>query len=341
VRFSASLANDHTPAEIVEAATYLDGDRTYENLFVGDERLQRNTYALLSLAAANTDRIGLGTGVTNPYTRHPAMTAAAIATTDELSDGRAKLGLGAGSPIVLDPLSYDQSDPLGTLRDAVKVIRPLLRGERATLDRDEFGIDDAAIDCATDRDVPIYVAGRGPSILGLGGYRGDGVFAGAGCASVDGMDYAREKIRRGAEKAGRDLDDVDVVCWAFCSVADDREAALDGVTPLVAKIVEKAPLKALEAIGLDPDAARRVKELDDVSTLPTTTLTEHVPRPVVEQFAVAGTPADCRAHLQRLADSGVDHVGLLAFDNDERPALGSLKAVSESVVPDLDSDRDA
>jgi 5,10-methylenetetrahydromethanopterin reductase len=155
------------------------------------------------------------------------------------------------------------------------------------------------------------------------------------------MDYAREKIRRGAEKAGRDLDDVDVVCWAFCSVADDREAALDGVTPLVAKIVEKAPLKALEAIGLDPDAARRVKELDDVSTLPTTTLTEHVPRPVVEQFAVAGTPADCRAHLQRLADSGVDHVGLLAFDNDERPALGSLKAVSESVVPDLDSDRDA
>lgn len=333
MRFSASLGNDHTPSEVVEAARALDADDTYENLFVGDERLERNTYALLSLAAANTERIGLGPGVTNPYTRHPAVTAAAIATLDELSEGRARLGIGAGSPIVLDPLAYDQQDPVGTLRDAVKVIRPLLRGESATLDRPEFGIDDAALDCPTGRAVPVYVAGRGPSILGLGGYRGDGVFAGAGCASVAGMEYARERIREGAEKAGRSLADVDVVCWAFLSVADDRTAALEGVTPLVARIVAKTPLSALTAVGIDEADARAVKELDDVASLPAAALADHLPRSVTEQFAIAGTPSDCAAHLGRLADSGVDHVGLLAFDNPEQDAAGSLDSFSRSVVP--------
>jgi 5,10-methylenetetrahydromethanopterin reductase len=332
VTFTASLANHHTPAYIVETAKHLDAELSYDNFFIGDERLNHNTYALLSLAAHHTEDIGLGTGVTNPYTRHPAMTAAAMATLDTVSDGRAHLGLGGGSSIGLDPLGYEQDDPIGTVRDAIKAIRRLLDGDSVSMDRPEFSLDAADLDITPQSNVPVYVAGRGPHILGLGGFRGDGVLAGAGLASVEGMAYAREKIGNGAEKAGRDLDDIDIVCWAFLSVADDRDAALDGVNPLVGRIVNKAPLPALEAIGIDPDLARQVKAIDDVRELSTAELRTHIPRAVTEQFAIAGTPSECQAHVSRLRDAGVDHFGLLAFENDERVERESLSLFSEAVI---------
>ena len=334
--FTASLANHHNPTYLVDAVRRIDQDLGYDNFFVGDERLNHNPYSLLALAADNSEHLGLGTGVTNPYTRHPAMTAAAMATLDTISEGRAHLGLGGGSGIGLDPLGYDQEDPVGTLRDAIKVINSLLDGDTVTLDRPEFSVDDADLDVTPDSDVPVYVAGRGPSILGLGGFRGDGVIAGAGLASPDGMAYAREKIGNGASKAGRDLSEIDIVCWAFLSVADDRDAALDGVNPLVARIVNKTPLPALEAIGIEGDLAKQVKAIEDVRGLEAPELRDKIPRPVTEQFAVAGTPAECRARITELRESGVDHFGLLAFDNDERDELEGLSQFSDAVIDDVE-----
>jgi 5,10-methylenetetrahydromethanopterin reductase len=330
--FTASLANHHNPTYLVNAVRRIDQDLGYDNFFVGDERLNHNTYSLLALAAHNSERIGLGTGVTNPYTRHPAMTAAAMATLDTISDGRAHLGLGGGSGIGLDPLGYDQDDPVGTLRDAIKIINGLLSGDAVTLERPEFSVDNADLDVTPESDVPVYVAGRGPSILGLGGFRGDGVIAGAGLASPDGMSYAREKIRNGASKAGRDLKEIDIVCWAFLSIADDRDVALDGVNPLVARIVNKTPLPALEAIGIESELAKQVKAIEDVRALEAAKLREKIPRSVTEQFAVAGTPSECRERITKLHESGVDHFGLLAFDNNERDELEGLEQFSDAVI---------
>lgn len=330
--FTASLANHHNPSYLVDAVRRIDQDLCYDNFFIGDERLNHNTYSLLALAAHNSERIGLGTGVTNPYTRHPAMTAAAVATLDTVSEGRAHLGLGGGSGIGLDPLGYDQEDPVGTLRDAIKIINSLLDGDSVTLDRPEFSVNDADLDVTPDSDVPVYVAGRGPSILGLGGFRGDGVIAGAGLASPDGMAYAREKIGNGASKADRDLADIDIMCWAFLSIADDHDAALDGVNPLVVRIVNKTPLPALEAIGIENDLAKQVKAIDGVRELSAPELREKIPRSVTEQFAVAGTPAECRARITELHESGVDHFGLLAFGNDECDELEGLTQFSDAVI---------
>jgi len=335
VTFTASLANHHNPQYVIETVQRLDTELEYDNFFVGDERLNYDTYALLALAAHHTEDIGLGTGVTNPYTRHPALTAASIATLDTISDGRAHLGLGSGSGIGLDPMGYDQSDPIGTMRDAIEIIRGLLDGDSVTLDRPDFAVDDADLDIMPVSDVPIYVAGRGPHILGLGGFRGDGVIAGAGLASVDGMEYAHEKITDGAKKAGRDLDEIDIVCWAFLSIADDRDVALDGVNPLVGRIVNKTPMPALEAIGVDPELAKEVKALDEVRALSASELRQHIPREVTEQFAIAGTPEECRDHISRLREIGVDHFGLLAFENEQRDECENLSLFSDTVIDDI------
>lgn len=335
VTFTAGLPNEIEQEPFLEAVRRIDRNLSYENILVGDERLYHNTYSYLALAATHTERVGIGTGVTNPYTRHPAVTAAAIATIDKLSNGRAKLGLGAGSPIVLDPLGYEQDDPIGMVRDATKIIRGTLEGKEVTLSRPDFALDDAGIDVAPHSEVPVYIAGRGPGILGLGGYRGDGVIAGAGLASVDGMSYAHEQIEKGASKAGRNLEDVDVVCWAFLSIAENQAVAVDGVNPLVARIVKKAPLKALTAIGLDEEDVRHIKAMDAPHERSAADLREDIPRAVTEQFSIAGTPEDCREHVDRLQEIGVEHIGLLAFENEDHGYADNLEMFSDRVIDHL------
>lgn len=332
VDFSAALLNDGGVEEFLEIVRAVDADPGYANLFVSDERFYKNTYSLLALAARNSERIGLGTGVTNPYTRNPAFTAAAIATIDELSGGRAFLGLGAGSPMVLDPIGIEQDDPVGAVRDAVRAIRSLLDGESVTVENDAFELHDVRLDFTPERRVPVYVAGRGPQLLSLGGHVGDGVVAGAGLTSVAGMEYARERVVIGAEHGDRCADDVDLVCWAFLSIAEDREVALDAVTPLTARIVQAVPMPALEAIGVERADAEQVKELGDVDGRTAADLRESIPRPVVEQFAIAGTPAQCRDHVESLVEAGVSHVSVLPFENSENDTLGNLEAFSSGVI---------
>ncbi|MFC3959128.1 LLM class flavin-dependent oxidoreductase [Halovivax cerinus] len=332
VTVSAALLNEADRDELVSTVQTLEADTHYENVFISDERFYRNTYAQLALAGEHTDSVGLATGVTNPYTRNPAFTAAAIATIDELSDGRAFLGLGAGSPMALDPIGIDQEHAIETVRTAVDVIRRLQDGESVTTECEAFELHDVSLDVAPDRTVPIYVAGRGPQILSLGGHVGDGVIAGAGLTSVAGMEYAMERIEIGAAHGSRSVDDLDVVCWAFLSIATDRDAALDAVAPLVARIVQAVPTGTLESIGVEPDDAEAIKSLGDVDDVSPSTLRDTVSRDIVEQFSIAGTPDQCRAHVERLVDAGVDHIAVLSFANEENDTGENLRQFSDDVV---------
>jgi 5,10-methylenetetrahydromethanopterin reductase len=149
------------------------------------------------------------------------------------------------------------------------------------------------------------------------------------------MAYARDRVESGAEKAGRSVADVDVVCWAFLSIASDRDAALDAVNPLVARIVDKTPMRALTAIGVDESDATAIKDLEGVADRSAAALREHVPRAVTEQFAVAGTPEECRTHVERLRDAGVDHLGTLVFENDEHDPRETLETFSDHVTRPL------
>src|SRR5436309_12247248 len=100
----------------------------YDDFWLADERFFREVYALLALAAARTTRIRLGPCVTDPFSRHPALTAMAIATLDEISGGRAVLGIGAGVSGFAE-LGIERKKPPRAIREAIEVIRTLLRGE--------------------------------------------------------------------------------------------------------------------------------------------------------------------------------------------------------------------
>ena len=156
--------------EIAKAAEAVGCRRVW----IPDEGLAaRDCYVTLAAIAAATDRIELGPGITNGYTRHPGVTATAMATLDELSDGRAVLGVGAGGGLTLTPLAIDRDSPLRAIRDVITVGRQLWAGQ--VIDHD--GISGRFVDAKlgfTRPDIAIWIAGRGPKVMALGGELADG-----------------------------------------------------------------------------------------------------------------------------------------------------------------------
>jgi len=159
VRTGLLLLPSRPVSELVELAV---GAETlgYDDLWLADERFFREAYTVLGLIAVRTSRIRVGPGVTDPYSRHPALTAMAIATLDEISGGRAILGLGAGVS-GLRELGVDPSRSATAIREAVTLVRGLLAGQTVTLKGEVLSFTDGRLDIRAPRaDVPIYVASQ-------------------------------------------------------------------------------------------------------------------------------------------------------------------------------------
>lgn len=276
-------------------------------VWANDDRLQRDLFGVLAAIALATERVRLGPGVTNPYSRHPALVAAAIATLDELSKGRAVLGLGAGGTNHR-ALGVERAAPVRTLRDAILLIRGLLRGETVTVEGPTLTAREAVLDVAPLRAaVPIYLGARGPRMLELAGEVADAAIIG-NLATAGGWRYALARVRAGAARAGRRADAVSLTAWLYCSIADESSAALDAIRPLVAtSFVTSRPILAdlglvmpqrfaerMAAFGWSPSVAA-VREAGAL-----------LPPESLEWFGLAGTPAECRARLGRLLEEFPD-----------------------------------
>jgi 5,10-methylenetetrahydromethanopterin reductase len=138
-------------------------------IWLGDEGPARDPFAVLAAAATRTRSLRLAVGITNPYVRHPSMTAVAMMTIHELSGGRATLGLGVGGSLALGPLGITAVHPLATVRHALRTMRATIRGE-----------PDAAysppVTALTAPDLPVFVGSRGPLINRMASREADGAF---------------------------------------------------------------------------------------------------------------------------------------------------------------------
>lgn len=317
VAFGAGLPLEGPLAELLAAAE--EAERLgYAFLWANDDRLQRDPFAMLAAFALRTRALRLGPGVTNPYSRHPALIAAGVATLDELSGGRAVLGLGAGGTNHR-ALGVERRQPAVALREAVALIRTLLAGGTATVDGQVIRAREARLECPPPRpDLPIYLGARGPRILELAGEVADGVIVG-NVASAAGWRYALDRVRRGAERAGRDPSELRLVAWFSCSIADDDDLAADAVRPMVAtSLVTSRPV--LDELGVEMPGAFA----DEMERRGWRLHREHleaagrlVPDDVVRRFAVAGSPATCRRDLAELLEAlpQIDQVAIVPFAN--------------------------
>src|SRR3970040_398889 len=176
----------------------------YDGIFLGESHLTPiDSFQTLASCAMITKRLLLGIAVTNIVFRHPTVIAGAAASLNEISKGRAILGLGTGDgPVYSQGL---KATPLKQFEEGVKLIRHLVRGSPATFAPGKIGIG-----FTINRPAPIYVSAEGPKGLQLAGRSADGVILGTGF-DLRVYEWAKQKIRAGAAEAGREERDVAVI----------------------------------------------------------------------------------------------------------------------------------
>src|SRR5919197_717947 len=145
----------------------------FDRFAIADLPFHYDVVSVMTACLLRTQRLQVESLVTNPYTRDPALVAAAWATMASLSDGRAILGIGGGvesaTRVYVAPWAHERPHPASAVREAVGVYRAMWRGERVTLDGDVVHVHDATLDCPLPPRIPILVASRGPAMLRLAG----------------------------------------------------------------------------------------------------------------------------------------------------------------------------
>ncbi len=341
------LLNAEYPAQELIRLGVLAEQLGYASFWYTDVRMLRECYVGLASVAVHTKRIRLATGVTDPYSRHPAITAASIATLDELSDGRAMLGLGLGGAGFRE-LGIAKTLPVAAMRESIEVIRGLLRGEQVSLAGKVISLDQGRLQFPSRAGVPIYIATQGAQISRLAGALADGVLI-ANIVSPAALDFYLAQIANGAEQAGRSLRDLDIqVRWEIC-ISEDEGAALRTMRHrLAARLIAAYPRwDFLGPLGVRlPDAFTEIARRKD--TRRADAAAESLPMEVVDASVVAGDPARVAARIAPMlrpdvsgvtirphacAGTGVDAV-MRAFVQDVMPRLGwRLPAVDQTRAP--------
>jgi 5,10-methylenetetrahydromethanopterin reductase len=273
-----------------------------------ESRLVREATIPLAAFGAVTDRIKLGSGVVSMWTRNPAFLAATFATLDDLAPGRAILGVGAWWDPLARKVGVDRRGALGAMRELVTAVRGLLAGETVTFDGRFVHLDGVELDVVHEqrraRQVPIYIGATGMKMMELTGEIADGALLNYLVSPSYNAD-AMAALARGAEKAGRPVDDVDRPQLVVCSMDDDRQKALDGARLLVTQYLGQQP-HIMKASGV-PEAL--LDEIGRVLTWPAThdqvvEASRLVPDDIVQMITASGTPEECRAKVAEYRAAG-------------------------------------
>ena len=188
----------------------------------------------------------LGTCVTDPFARHPALTAMAIATLDEISNQRAILGVGAGIS-GFPELGIVRKKPAVAIREMIEVVRVLLKGESLDYKGDVVSFHDGKLSFKPVRaDIPIYVASNGPLGQRVTGGIADGAIM-EGCGNVEEVKAFRAILAEGAKRKGRDPVRGEGDAAPQCLRLARRQKARDGVRLGVARMLAAGRLKFMTA----------------------------------------------------------------------------------------------
>jgi 5,10-methylenetetrahydromethanopterin reductase len=286
----------------------------FELLGLGDNQsLWRDVYVSLTLAAEATSKIRLGPCVTNLVTRNVAVTTSAIATVDEVSGGRAFLGIGPGDSAVYNVGARPAR--LAEVEAGVESIRAMLSGQ-------EVGDGGHAMHVRwSDRKVPIYVAAEGPKGLAMASRVADGAFASFGLTDAD-IHAAEQHIRTSATAAGRDPHSIEVWHAARVTVGASAHEAMQRARSGMASVAHHA-LRLPRAAGGVPDnliepleelsAKYRTGEHAEVGDTFNARLVEDLGLlPYLSgRYGLVGTPAQCAQRVSELSRSGVRRLLLM------------------------------
>jgi 5,10-methylenetetrahydromethanopterin reductase len=313
---------EFVPNEPITKLSYyvkLAEDNGFEYCWITDHYNNRNVYMALTAIAAATNKIKVGPGVTNPYVRSPAVTASAMITLDEVSTGRAVLGIGPGDKATFDALGIEWTKPVSTIKKAIADMRALMSGERLE--------EGAVLAIKPSTKVPIYMGAQGPKMLETAGMISDGVLINA--SNPKDFEAAVPLIKKGADAVGRSMDEVDVAAYACMSVDKKADKAKGAASPVVAFIAAGSPPMVLERHGIDQEKVATISAALKKGDFGTAFGT--VDDTMLEAFSLYGTPDEVVEKIAALGKMGVTQIVAGSPIGPNKDA--SIKLIGKKVVP--------
>ena len=279
----------------------------FDAVWFPHDTFMHNTWVLTTAVAENTSRVEIGNVGTNPYSTDPAEIATYIATLDELSQGRAVLGLGLHTRDMVEWTGIDTADVLARTGAAVDIIRRLLRGETVIDGGPAYNWSEQCyLRFEPYRsEIPIYVAAYGPEYLALSGEIGDGSLPMMTPPESAGLMV--DAVLAGAAKAGRQPDAIDIAGCGWLSISEDGRAANEVMRKMCAYFGPYLEEEALATIGLSrTDFAEQLRlvteaRYDDAFASVTDQML---------QLGIAGSPDEIIKRIEYLADQGITQVNL-------------------------------
>jgi 5,10-methylenetetrahydromethanopterin reductase len=301
------LQDAHPIREGMEYAKYAEA-KGFDAVWQADSRLVRDAVVPMAAFAAVTERITIGSGVVDCWTRNPARLASTFSTLDDLAPGRVILGIGAWWDPLAAKVGVARRRPLGVMREVVTAVRALLHNETVTFMGEYVHLDGVELDYVYQerrpKDVPIYIGATGMKMMELTGEIADGVVLNY-LVSPDYNTKAIEALQVGLDRSGRKLDDIDRPQLVVCSVHEDRQTALDMARLMVTQYLGQQP-HIMKASGVPQTLLDKVGE---VLTWPATheqvvAASRLVPDEIVQMLTASGTPAEARDRVSHYIRSG-------------------------------------
>jgi 5,10-methylenetetrahydromethanopterin reductase len=294
------LQDAHPIREGMAIAQYAES-KGFHAVWQAESRLVREATVPMAAFASVTERIKVGSGVVDCWSRNPARLAATFSTLDDLAPGRVILGIGAWWDPLARKVGIERRKPLTAMREIVTVVRALLHNEHVTFDGEHVHLDGVELDYVYQerrpKDVPIYIGATGMQMMELTGEIADGVVLNY-LVSPTYNAQAMDHLATGAARAGRTVDDLDRPQLVVCSVHEDRQTALDMARLMVTQYLGQQP-HIMKASGVPQSL---LDEVGNVLTWPATheqveAASRLVPDDVVQMITASGTADEARAKV--------------------------------------------
>ena len=301
------LQDSHDLRDGLEYAQYAE-KKGFHAIWQAESRLVRDAIVPMAAYAAVTEKIHIGSGVINNWTRNIGLLASTFLTLDDLAPNRIICGIGAWWDPLAKNVGIDRKKPLTAMKETIDVLRRLLNMERVTYSGEFVNVTGIELDIVhgrkEPRNVPIYIGATGDNMMEMTGEIADGVVLNY-CVPPEYNHKALELLTSGAKKAGKTIDDIDRPQLIVCSVDQDHHKAIDTTRELLTQYLAQQPHIA-KASGVSMEV---VKQIQSILGWPATkeqiAKAKHfVPEDLIERITASGTPEEAKAKVREYIKNG-------------------------------------
>ena len=306
-RVALYLQDAHDLRDGLEIAKYAEG-KGFDAVWQAESRLVRDAIVPMAAYAAVTERIKVGSGVINNWTRNIGLLASTMLTLDDLAPNRIICGIGAWWDPLAKNVGINRTKPLKAMEETITILRRLLNMENVTFEGEFVQVNGIELDVVHGRrearNVPIYIGATGGKMIEMTGRIADGIVMNY-CVPVEYNDHAIEQLEKGLKESGRKLEDFDRPQLIVCSVDEDHDVAIDSTRELLTQYLAQQPHIAL-ASGVSMDIVEQIQAiLGWPATHEQIQAAKHlVPEDLIHRITASGTPDEARAKVQEYIDHG-------------------------------------